>query len=100
MQSKAVLILLLILSFNILHDSFITIVEQDGHTNITHYLDSEDLSPECAELNEIHNMFHFVAIITMHQGKIVKLPKKETFAQHLLQYSPPHAQTSYKPPIV
>ncbi len=100
MRSKTVLILLLILSFNILHDSFIAIVEQNGHTGITHYVDGENLSPECDELNEIHNMFHFMAIITTHYEKVMIPLKKERLTHYLLQYSPPHTQTSYKPPIV
>ena len=100
MRSKTVLILLLILSFNVLHDSFIVIVEQNGHTGITHYVDNEKLSPECDELNEIHNMFHFMAIIATHNEKVMIPSKKERLTHYLLQYSPPHTQTSYKPPIV
>lgn len=100
MRSKTVLILLFILSFNILHDSFIMIVEQNEHAGITHYVDSEKLSPECNELNEIHNMFHFMAIIAIRNEKVMMPPKKERLTHYLLQYSPPHTQTSYKPPIV
>lgn len=99
MQSKIIFTVLIMLSFSIFHDSFISLLEKGEHTNIVHYLDAEAPSEECAEFNEMHSMFHFMAIVESYTSDQVYIAQKETIPHLLIQYTPPIKKTSYKPPI-
>lgn len=100
MQSKVIFVVLFMLSFSVFHDSFISLVEKNEHTNIVHYLCDEAPSPECAEFNEMHSMFHFIAIVTMYKEIQILLAHIECIPHLLIQYPSPFNETSYKPPIV
>ena len=88
------------LSFSILHDSLMPLIEKNKHTNMAHYLSDTEPTQECADFNEIHNMFHFMAIVTPSKNTQLQFAKKETIPHLLIKYSPPLEKTSYKPPIV
>jgi len=98
MQSKIIFTLLFMLSFSVFHDSFITLLEKNEHREVVHYMSDEAPSSECAEFNEIHSMFHFMAIVTPYKESQVQLAKRETIPHLLAQYTPPLKKTSYKPP--
>ena len=98
MQSKMIFIVLFMLSFSVFHDSFISLLDKNEHTEIVHYMSDEAPSSECAEFNEIHSMFHFMAIITSYKENQIQTAKSETIPHLLAQYTPPHKKTSYKPP--
>ena len=98
MQSKIIFIVLFMLSFSIFHDSFISLIEKNEHTEIVHNICDEVSNSECAEFNEIHSMFHFMAIVTPYKESQVQLAKRETIPHLLAQYTPPLKKTSYKPP--
>ena len=100
MQSKIIFVVLFMLSFSVFHDLFISLIEKDEHTNIVHYMSDEAPSPECAEFNEMHSMFHFMAIVTTYTNTQIQLAKIESIPHLLLQYTSPFEKTSYKPPIV
>lgn len=101
MQSKIIFIVLFMLSFSSFHDSFISlIVEKNEHTNIVHYMSEEAPSSECAEFNEMHSMFHFMAIVTSYKNVQVQLAKIESIPHLLTQYTSPLEKTSYRPPII
>lgn len=88
------------LSFTIFHDTFITHFEKHEHTNITHYLDQETASEACIKYTQIHNMFHFVAIMDTFIHAPIFIVKKETILYLLIDHTPPLQKTSHKPPIV
>ena len=98
MQSKIIFTILFMLSFSVFHDSFITLLEKSEHTEIVHYMSDEAPSSECAEFNEMHSMFHFMAIVTPYKESQIQLAKRETIPHLLAQYTPPLKKTSYKPP--
>lgn len=100
MQSKIVFVVLFILSFSVFHDSFISLIDKNEHRDIVHYMSDEAPTPECAEFNEVHNMLHFMAIVTTYNNTHVQLSKIESIPHLLVPYTSPFEKTSYKPPIV
>jgi len=99
MKSKIIFVVLFMLSFTVMHDSVINIIQKNEHTSISHYADTDTVSQECSELQEVHSIFHFVGLIMSYQNTFVQLQKEETLSHNLLQYTPPHLETSHKPPI-
>ena len=99
MQSKIIFTVLLMLSFSVFHDSFLSLLEKSDHTDLVHYMGSEAASEECAEFNEMHNMFHFMAIVESYTNDQIYVEQKETIPHLLIQYTPPLKKTTYKPPI-
>lgn len=99
MRSKIVFVVLFMLSFTLLHDSFIALVEKNVHANTVHCIGDEASSSDCKELNAMHGMFHFVAIVTSYSGEQIEFAKKEHIPHSLVQYTPPLVKTSNKPPI-
>lgn len=88
------------LAFSAFHDSFISLVDRGEHTDIVHYVQDDVSSSECSEFNEIHNMFHFMAILSSSKNTQIDFAKREFIPHLLVQYTPPLKRTSYKPPIV
>jgi len=99
MQSKIIFIVLFMLSFSVFHDSFISFLDKSEHSEIAHYMSDEAPSSECTEFNEMHNMFHFMAIVTPLKNSHIQLAKREDIPHLIIQYTPPLEKTSYKPPI-
>ena len=95
MQSKIIFVILFMLSFNVLHDSIMPLIEKD----ITHYVNDTLPDNESVEFNEIHSMFHFMAIVTSVKNIHIPLAKQENIPHLVIQYAPPLEKTSYKPPI-
>ena len=100
MQSKIIFVVLFMLSFSVFHDSFISLIEKSEHTDIVHYMSNEAPSTECTEVNEIHSMFHFMAIMTPYKNTQVLLTKIESIPHLLIPYTSHFEKTSYKPPII
>jgi hypothetical protein len=99
MRSKVVFVVLFMLSFTVLHDSFIALVEKNVHANTVHCIDDEAPSSDCKEFNTMHGMFHFIAIVTPYSSDQIEFAKKEHIPHFLVQYTPPLVKTSNKPPI-
>jgi len=101
MRSKLMIVLLFILSFNILHDSVITLVDQPHKTTQTVIHEKGDLDDtvQYFALNDIHDMFHFIAIISGIGDKINQDQITEAFIHYLTPYTSPYFETSLKPPI-
>jgi len=74
------------------------LLDKSDHREIVHYMSDEVPSSECAEFNEIHSMFHFMAIVTPYKESQIQLAQRETIPHLLAQYTPPHKKTSYTPP--
>jgi len=99
MRSKIIFLILFMLSFTIFHDSLMPLIEKNKHTDVAHYLSDTAPTQECADFNEIHSMFHFMAIVTPSKNTQMQFAKRETIPHVSLEYSPPLEKTSYKPPI-
>ena len=100
MRSSIIFIVLFMLSFSVFHDSFISLIEKNEHTEVVHNICDEASNTECAEFNEIHSMFHFMAIMIPYKECQIQLAKREAIPHILAQYTPPHKRTSYKPPSI
>lgn len=99
MRSKIIYVVLFMLTFTVMHDSVIDLIQKNEHTSIAQYANTHAASQEGSELQEVHGMFHFVGLIMPYQNTFVQLQKEETLSPNLLQYTPPHLETSHKPPI-
>ena len=99
MQSKVIFVVLIMLSFSAFHDSFFSILDKNKHTDVVHYMSDKAMSSECTELNEIHSMLHFMAIISTGYSNKLQLLKRETIPHNIIPYTSPLDKTSYKPPI-
>ena len=100
MRSKMIYVVIFMLSFSAFHDSFILLIDTSEHNDIVHYVNDDASSSECSEFNEIHNMFHFMAIVSSSKNTQMQFAKSETIPHLLVQYTSPLTRTSYKPPIV
>ena len=99
MRSKIIFSLLFLLSFSIMHDTTINALEADESITATHYVNLNTATQECGDINEVHSMFHFVGVMTPHKSPLLQFQKERTLSHNLLQYTLPHKETSYKPPI-
>lgn len=99
MRAKIIFVLLFMLSFTLLHDSFFSLIQKNDHVSVVHYIDDQASSQECIEFNKIHAMFHFIAIVVPYSNRQMLFAKKEHIPHHLVQYTPPLVKTSHKPPI-
>ena len=88
------------LAFSAFHDSFISLIDRGEHTDIVHYVQDDVSNSECSEFNEIHSMFHFMAILSSDKDTQIDFDKREVIPHLLVQYTSPLTRTSYKPPIV
>ena len=99
MRSKIIFVVLFMLTFTIMHDSLINIIQKSDHSSISHYVNTDIVPQECADIHEVHSMFHFVGLIIPYKSTLLQLQKEKTLSQNLLRYTLPYKETSYKPPI-
>lgn len=99
MRSKVVFVVLFMLSFTVLHDSFISLVEKNVHANTVHCMGDEAPSSDCKAFDTMHGMLHFVAIVIPLSSMQIEFAKKEHILHFLTRYTPPLVKTSNKPPI-
>ncbi len=99
MRSKMLWIVLTLLSFNILHDSFMVLLDQNRHTSVVCYTGSEAPMQECDESCERHKIFHLMAIVTTEKSGWIRFQKENILMLDPFLYSQPHAKSAYKPPI-
>lgn len=100
MNKKLVqLLLLLSLTFNIAHAS-VKAMEDDCHHETAHECVMEQTQvSECADLCDIHCLFHFIAILdTPHVDSDASYYKLKP-AYSLTFYTPPFKEISIRPPI-
>jgi hypothetical protein len=89
------------LSFIIAHDTVINIVNMENEISITHYISDGDTLEESGDvdIHKLHGMFHFFALMHPEGNTLLSFKKELTLSHNLLPYTPPHKETSYKPPI-
>jgi len=99
MKPKIIFVVLFMLAFTVMHDTVMNIVQTNEHTSISHYVNTNVPSQECSDIHEVHSMFHFVGLMMPNKSTFIQLQKEKTPSHNLLQYTLPHKETSYKPPI-
>ena len=85
------------LAFSVVHDSVLSFVGDNTHFVVSQ--DSQEGDSVTANSHEIHNLFHFVGLVTVSSDLSLPSYEKESFSPKLLQYTEIDKQTSYKPPI-
>jgi len=100
MHSKIIFALLLLLSFTIFHDLFISVIEKNPCTKIVHSINNQASSCDTVEFNKIHAMLHFMAIMLVYDNTLLPMKYYVGMPHYLDNYSPPSKETSHKPPIV
>ena len=100
MKTKLIhIVLLLAMTFNIVHASIIAVEDHCEHESISEYVSEQFESQDCDDLCDIHHLFHMTAIVTPEV--ILSLVPKYTDQPNsrLLAYHPPFKRTEQKPPI-
>lgn len=99
MRAKIIYVVLFMLAFSAFHDSFISLIDTSKYTDVVHYVNNDVPGSESSEFNEIHSMFHFMAIVSTNKNMQIHFDKREAIPHLLVQYTSPLTRTSYKPPI-
>ena len=93
-------LLLLSLSFNIAHASFIASHDHCHHEIASEYVLEQSGSQNCLDLCDLHHLFHMTAIITSTMTFVNTARYREVPSTELVTYHPTFKETENKPPIV
>jgi len=99
MRSKIVFLVVFMLSFVIVHDTVLTMIDQNKKIGVTSSLESYTVSEKSPNIHQIHNMFHFVALVCTELPSVDVHAKKKTIAYYIPQYTSPCKESIIKPPI-
>lgn len=98
MSSKTTFLLLLMLSFSLFHDSFISLIDHPSQSHIQSSL-THNWETTTLDISEIHKLFHFVAILATIPNYTSKVKTQRPLALVLHSYHPPFPRISHRPPI-
>jgi hypothetical protein len=99
MRSMITTIVLAMLSFTIVHDTFIhTMKENHEKIHVAHIDKPYTQSQECETIEEIHAMFHFMALISPYVATQPQAERQKTDTFYALRYTQTFQDTTYKPP--
>jgi len=102
MRSKIIFLLLFMFSFVIAHDTVIEVLDKEKHP-LTLSVSSKASSvtqTASPDVNSLHAMFHFVALVSPNVVHMVISIKTKRVFYSLEKPSLLLEETSYKPPIV
>ena len=99
MRSKVVFLLLFMLSFTVMHDTVINLLDNDKNILVSHYASAENQSDDVLDVYDLHDMFHFMALVTSLTPVPDRLESEQTLAVYLFQYTLTYLENSTKPPI-
>jgi hypothetical protein len=99
MQSKIIFVVLFMLTFTVVHDTVINIIHNDEHVSSAHYVHENVQSQECDSMDELHDMFHFVALVDTCKHSFIPLHTAQVPSFYTLLFTPPYKDPTYKPPI-
>ena len=100
MRSKVIFFVIMMLSFVIVHDTVLALV--DRHKKITMATVSANLSShsdKSAKIQDMHSMFHFVALISSDTLPIDIYDNKTVISYAIPQQTLSRKKTIIKPPI-
>jgi len=98
MQSKIIFLMLFMLSFSVMHDTVIHILD-NKKLPISEYVKNVEHINDVSDVQDMHDIFHFVALISEKYISLEPLKTKNTFSGYLFQYTLLSLQNSTKPPI-
>jgi hypothetical protein len=100
MQSKIIFLVLFMLSFTVMHDTVINLLDNNDNVPVTQYANADGQTQDIADIHDMHEIFHFIALATPLTAPEVALENGDILSVYLLQYTLPHFLSSNKPPIV
>ena len=92
-------LLLLSLSFNIVHASVIAIEDDCTHEVAVEFTLEQHHDTECEDLCDMHHLFHFMAIINSSDIVFYTPHYKSVLLHKATHYTAPYKRTTVKPPI-
>ena len=100
MRSKVIFFVIVMLSFVIVHDTVLALVDQHKETTVaTVSADRSSHSDKSAKIENIHSMFHFVALICNDTLPIDIYDNKTVISYAIPQQTLSRKKTIIKPPI-
>ena len=99
MQSKIIFLVLFMLSFTVMHDTLICMIDDNKGLPVSEYLKNTKQINDVSEVQEMHDIFHFIALISEKHMFLEPLKEGNTFSSYLFQYALPSLKNSSKPPI-
>lgn len=100
MQKVIMFMLLFTLSFSVAHDSLISFFEHEEHKNISPLNIESSQDKASKTFKEIHNIFHFMAILTFFTALSPDFFKNTVLKKYTFFRPYPLKELAYKPPIV
>jgi hypothetical protein len=101
-KSKVIFFLFLILFFTTTHDFAVYLLDGGKKVSILECARYSIDNNEINDVHSVHHLFHFVFIaLAPSENKFYNSLKKDNITTgYLLQFSMPHTNNIYKPPIV
>ncbi len=100
MRSKLVFLVVFMLSFVIVHDTVLTMIDHNNKAGVISSLESYTVSEASTDIHQLHNMFHFVALVYTEFPSMDIHTKKQTIEYYIPEYILPYKKSIIKPPIV
>ena len=100
MRSKIVFLVVFMLSFIVVHDTVLTMIDQNKKIGVASSLKSCTVSEQSTDIHQIHNLFHFVALVSTELPSMDIHAKKQTIEYYIPEYILPYKKSIIKPPIV
>lgn len=99
MRNKTIYVLLFVMTFTIMHDTFISLLHPKEMSHTIHCNVHEDIMQEMVDTHSIHSMFHFSAVMVEEYISFENIYKSKISSYYTFFYTPPYKDRAQKPPI-
>lgn len=99
MQSKIIFLVLFMLSFTVMHDTLICMIDDNKGLPVSEYVKNTKQINDVSEVQEMHDIFHFIALVSGTYISLEPLKSGNTFSGYVFQYALLSLKNSTKPPI-
>ena len=99
MQSKIIFLVLFMLSFTVMHDTVIHMLDDNKSLPVSEYVKNTKQISDVSDVQDMHDIFHFIALISRMHISLETLKTGNTFSGYVFQYALPSLKNSTKPPI-
>ena len=99
MRSKIVFLVVFMLSFVIVHDTVLTVIDQNKKIDTVASVDSGMALEQSTDIHQIHNLCHFVALVCREISPASVPCKHQTVAYYVPEHILPYNKSLIKPPI-
>jgi len=99
MRAKIVFLVVFMLSFVIVHDTVLTLIDQNQKVVASISSDCDTVSKTSMNTHQMHSMFHFVALVTTVSASMDMVLNRQSIAYYTPEYILPYKKSIIKPPI-